>query len=72
MLFLMKFKTMSKELYWFNEDTNDVQNFYFNNWENFDDPVDGVSSLIAGVIIKFIIYNCYNECILLLGNFSKR
>ena len=68
----MTFKTMSKEFYWFNEDANDVQNFHFNNWESFDDPVDGEPSLIVGVIIKFIIYNCYNECTLLLGNFSKR
>ena len=50
---------MSKEFYWFNEDANNVQNFYFNNWENFGDQVDDGTSVIAGVIIKYIIFQCF-------------
>ena len=52
----MTFKSMSKEFYWFNENANDVQNIYFNNWENSGDPVDDGSSIIVGVIIKYIFF----------------
>ena len=68
----MSFKTMSKEFYWFNEDTNEVQNFYFNNWENFGEQVDDGPPLIVGVIIKFIFHNILMKFILFLDNNSSR
>lgn len=45
----LKFNPISNDFYWFNEDTNSVENFYFNDWEGFDNHVDK-KALIVGVI----------------------
>ena len=69
---LLTFRSMSKEYYWFNEDTNDVQNFYFNYWENFGDHADEDPPVVVGVnYSKWIttLASClYNSS----GNNSRR
>ena len=40
---------MSKDFFWFNEDRNNVQDFYFNDWEHSSDQVDDRTLLAVGV-----------------------
>ena len=51
MFILLTLKTMSKDLYGFNEDTSDVQNFYFKNWDSSGNQTNENSTVIVGVIL---------------------
>ena len=55
---------MSKEFFWFNEDTNNVQDFYFNDWEHSSEQVD--DTVIVGVISFKQNYKIIFQCIFLL------
>ena len=51
MFILLTLKTMTKDLYGFNEDTSDVQNFYFKNWDSSGNQTNENSTVIVGVIL---------------------
>ena len=50
---ILTVRSISKDFYSFNEDSYDVQNFYFNNWEYFGDQFDEKGSVTVGVVIRF-------------------
>ena len=47
---LMKLKLISKQIHCFNEDTNHVQDFYLNDWENIGDNFKKGNFVVVGVI----------------------
>ena len=49
----MKLKLISKQIHCFNEDTNHVEDFYLNDWENNGDQVENGSYATVGVTIQF-------------------
>lgn len=64
---------MSKEFYWFNEETNNVQNFYFNDWEYSSDKFDENTSVTVGVILfKTKVYNYISKCIIFVRSSYKK
>lgn len=50
LVWFLTFKTISKDFYCFNEDTFNVENFYFKNWESFGNQSN--SSVLVGVVIQ--------------------
>lgn len=52
---ILKFVTISKELYWFNEDSYNIQSFYFKDWENSDEQIYEGTSVIVGVKFQIVL-----------------
>ena len=50
-LFSLIFRQISKNFYCFNEDSYNVQNFYYNDWEDLGDQVDPKTLVTVGVNI---------------------
>lgn len=55
LLMFMKFRTISNDIYYFNEDSFNIANFYSKDWDNFDQQIDVETSLLVGVRIQNIL-----------------
>ena len=49
---ILTFRAISKDFYCFNEDSNDIQDFHFNEWDHFGNQVDDNSSVVVGVSVE--------------------